>query len=283
MNKRKKGNVISALALLLSSCTAFVGDGESEMMNPRIQQKVKNGWSQSGNLITFNQNAGVVLQKEFPGAGNYTVQFGIGNTFTIAANGSPTAAPNAVIRPRALISWNIHGSQVEREVSVVNGTSVSGQAEGVTVRLFDGLFTGMAGVAGIRYPGLINVSKGIRPTPGQQAPIFYPDTGVLSTGPTVILDREITLAPTVSLEVDVPRGCTQVWVTAVDGANPPTVLTAAEIQVTALNSTALAAVASWFPLPPFWAQIPPTTDMIRITNFSAAKNINVSLIFGVDG
>lgn len=227
------------------------------------------GWSQSGTLITFNPNRAIVLQQQFPKAGNYTVQFGF-NT-----------PANALVRPKALISWNVKGNQVEREISPNNGTSVTGQAEAVIVKIYDDLRTGMLGTPGIAYTATINVTRGSRSVPGQQAPLFLPIDAQNPVGTPVTIDRAIVVASSTVASVPIPKGATQVWVYATDATTvaPPVPGTAI---VRFVDPTGAGVLASFYPNSQFWAQIVPTATEIRLAALGA-NAINYQVIFGIDG
>ncbi len=119
----------------------------------------KDGWQQGGALrVAFppDPNRRVSLQADFTksrqGAGLYTVQFQV-------------SRPEDIVVPdvTADIFWKVEGGAVQRTVSVSDGTSISGVAQGVNVQVRD---TTTAAPLGTRreYRVDIQVAPGTRPT-----------------------------------------------------------------------------------------------------------------------
>lgn len=227
----------------------------------------RDGWSASGTLRTFNPHIAVNLQKEFPVAGNYTVQFGVIRPPTIHN-----------IRPEAVVTWSVNGNDVVRRITIGNGTSITGQAESVNVRVFDSLVTGSPGIPGDEYIVSAQVVKGIRANPGQQSPIYVPNT-VLVGGVEQVVGAAIFLPAATTAVFTSPEGATQVIGLIQNG--PVTVLLDnTNLMMSAQNNIGL--LASWFPMPPQWVPLPPLTTRVAIHNRSAIA-LDVMALFGVDG
>jgi hypothetical protein len=103
---------------------------------------IMRGWGLSKDLVmgvsqpitvinpVFGDSSITKKVSDFPEAAQYTIQFGIfQDPNANATNGPPTC--------RATISWVTNGVQIQREVTIGNGTSISGSAEGVSIVLQD--------------------------------------------------------------------------------------------------------------------------------------------------
>jgi len=259
---------------------------EHDMQRPATRVKVVNtvftkgkevtAWSQSGNLVTFSPNNAVTMQKQFGEPGNYTVQFGLGSP------PGPAGSVAAVRRPKAVVQWSIEGNTVTRELTVLNGTSISGQASAVSVRLFDDLVTGMVGTAGGQYVGSIQVSKGLRA--GIQSPVFTPRAyQTVPGGVFVTTNGSIGVAAGVSVNVPIPEGAISVQVTASCDFSPPPVLTQADVQAVFVNEVG-APVSLWFPVPPDIVAVPSQATFLQLRHFAApAILVDFGVVFGIDG
>ena len=268
--------------LALSSCTGYVDepiesddDMNRKLMGRPIPVQVleDTGWAQSGNLITFDGSKGVTLQANFSSPGNYTVQFGVDRP----------APPNQNIptRPEALVTWKVAGNQIVRRLSVGNGAAISGQGEGVSVRLFDSAQTGWPGTPGLVYPGTISVTKGVRAST-QAPPVWQPirvsnpvaaPPAVISTGVVVIAAGATANFP------DVPEGATQLFVEVVaDAVIPLSIVNG----VIVLQQNPFVPTNIYYPFPGRWEPLVPGSTSVNVGNNTAAS-ITVSLLFGIEG
>lgn len=139
------------------------------------------GWSQSGQLTPGSSQSAVSLQAQFPLIGAYTVQLNIEDP-----NASLVVA-NEVVRAQAEIQWSVKGNTVTRLVDCVNGLSITGEAEAVSVRVVDRSIVTIANKQ--PYVVSINVAPGTRPSV-QQPPVFSADRqrldGGLASGGVVV-------------------------------------------------------------------------------------------------
>lgn len=151
------------------------GSGNEDAMG----DKYKQGWSSSGRLATRNNNVAVKLQALFPTIDTFTVQFGIGRNGTAGV----------VERPQAEVTWSVAGQQIVRRFDVLEGTSISGLAEGVTVRLYDQ--GGLTGTINASYLGTIAVAR------GQRAGTMRPSLNAMGWTPSVgpFVDGSIVSVP----------------------------------------------------------------------------------------
>lgn len=268
-------NLVCAIALVLLSisCTGYVDEPIEDDMKNSVPVKVIPGlfgWSQSGDLITQNPGAGVSLQAQFDEPGNYTVQFGI--------SAVPPAGLVNLIRPEAEITWRVRGNQINRTINVANGTSISGQAEAVSVRLFDSSVAAMGGAAGITYVGSIQIAKGIRAQSANQAPIFTPANIENPVGTPAVTTGSFIIAAGTSARIPIPEGATQMLVSITGSTFVPG---PASVTVTAQNS--LSSQLEYFPdFNPIWVPVPPLATRVNILNGLAAA-VRASCIFGIDG
>jgi hypothetical protein len=161
--------VLLWLSLGLIGCTYDTYDTDQFYSAEEVGAEMEKtgGWSASGELVTGGgDGAGVNLQAVFPNAGNYTLQFSVqrGDTY--------------IVRPTAEITWSVQGNSVNRLVSIGNGLSISGQAEGVSVRIYDSLTEnlGFDHWLGLPYLVSMQVVPGTRPNVGQPptySPVSY--------------------------------------------------------------------------------------------------------------
>ena len=267
--------LVCAIAfVLLAGCTGYIDEPiEVDDMGNITPVKIVpelSGWSQSGTLITQNSGAGVGLQAHFGEPGNYTVQFGI--------SAVPPAGLANLIRPEAEVTWRVKGNQIVRTINVANGTSISGQAEAVSVRLFDSSVAAMGGTAGIQYVGSIQVAKGIRAQAANQAPTFTPANIENPVGTPVVTTGSFIVAAGTSARVPIPEGAVQMLVAVTGSTFTPG---PASVTVTAQNS--LSSQLEYFPdFNPVWVPVPPLATRLNILNGLAA-GVRVSVIFGIDG
>lgn len=128
----------------------------------------KTAWSASGELVNDSEQT-VLLQAVFQETGAYTVQFAI--------NGKDLTNSFSSRKTRATVTWKVEGNTVQRVIDVVNGTSISGTAQGVTVEVED-LSTGSDKTP---YVVSVQVTKGTRPNvqqpPYQTVPRFTIEDG----------------------------------------------------------------------------------------------------------
>lgn len=230
------------------------------------------GWSTSGFITSQDgENSAVKLQAIFPKADNYSVQFSVGT-----GNGN-------LINPTAEIVWSLEGNSVRRLVSVINGLTVTGMAQGASVRVYDAVPTNMGPMGPqVTYPVGVQIAPGVRAAENQ------PPTLVISQAPEVpgansMLFGQSILAAGTNIDVQLPIGAGIISAyCTVSGFGVPTVITEADIQVLHYNSGGFT-LKSYDPRLLGFVPLGPDTTTIRIANFSAAGIYLVSLTFGIDG
>lgn len=145
---------LSLILGLFSGCAFEPATAEDEM-----NQNLK--WAQSGELVPGSLARSVSMQASFE-PGNYTIQFNVINPNTLQQ-------VDEYIRTRATITWNINGVYVTRTIDVVNGTSISGTAEAVNVRVFDD--SNIVSTDVVPYNVTVQATLGTRPS--VQQPPYY--------------------------------------------------------------------------------------------------------------
>ena len=270
--------VLAVTFVLLSGCTGYIDEPITDEDAMRTTAR-KNaipvhivpglvGWSQSGTLVTQSPGAGVTLQAIFHEPGNYTVQFGISSV--------PPAGLANLIRPEAEITWKVQGNQVTRVINVGDGTSITGQAEAVSVRLFDSSDASMGGTAGIPYVGSIQVTKGIRAQAANQAPMFVPTNIENPVGTSVVTTGSFIIANGTAARIPIPPGSVQMLV-GISGS----MFSPGNVIITEQNS--LSSQLEFTPdFSPVWVPVVPLATRVNMLNSSGAA-IRASCIFGIDG
>ncbi len=181
-------------------------------VNDLQKQAASGGWSKSGPLATLNSTLEASMQVQFPISGAYTIAFGIEE---------PEAVGGIFRITEAEIAWSVAGNTVRRRVTAGNGVSVTGNGEGVSVKLKD--YSINTGVGTTRpYVVHASVAPGVRPAKNQPPilttrtpePILLvggatsivqipPDAGVISA---MITAYAFTSASGIYVSVPIPEG-----------------------------------------------------------------------------
>jgi len=131
----------------------------------------KDGWAQSGELPGsggLSPANSITLQADFPDSNNYTVQFGV--------VGPDESASSGERKTQAIITWAVEGNHITRRIDVVNGTSITGTAQGCHVEVVDLSFHVNP------YTVSISIAKGSRPSV-QQPPYLTPNPAFIALDP----------------------------------------------------------------------------------------------------
>lgn len=219
------------------------------------------GWSASQTLQPgAGENEALYFQTKFPEIGAYTLQFYLDG---------PTINPLSTLirKAEALITWSIAGLHVSRRVSCVNGLSITGLAENVTVKVFD---TSLLLDAYPRDPYLVSLqaSKGTRPSV-QQPPTL--------DGPSISLDP----GPVVSADIPIPQDAGAISLfTTVTAASA---LAPEQVSVLMRNAGGIV-IREYSPLVNTeWVPLPPGASRIQLRSGVLAPVTNWALTFGIDG
>jgi len=257
---------------------AKLGPGHKELSN-QFRHLRKHGenpdgspiesWSKVGDLMTAsasNDKGSVSLQKQFPSAGQYTVQFDVVPI-------DPADPADGPIEARAIIQWVAGGNTITREVSIGSGVSVSGTANAVKVVAYDATSTGIDGRA---YQVSILVTKGVRSFTGQP-PLLVPP---FSTNPAV-------LGPNTFRDFDIPQdvGVISAMVIAGIGSHGTTASSIPEQQARVeQRGPGIVPILKAYDARNFqYVPVSPGATVIRVWNLSAALSISFSVSFGIDG
>jgi hypothetical protein len=249
--------VFSVLGFALSSCTfqtqdskSFSESSEGEDM-PRID-----GWSSSRVLLTVNDTN--ILQADFPEAGSYTLQFNVDTA------GIGKLIPDShTLRIWAEITWFVQGNTVQRQISPVNGVSISGNGQGVKaiIRMGDN--------ASAPVNTQILCSAGVRPG-GITPPTYQPADNFQIGGHT-------------SAQSDIPLniGAVSLWFTAYDLVTLREALPA-DYSVEQWNSVLVGSPNLAQCYPKLWQPLMSGADQLNVRNISA-NPIVFSFTYGIDG
>lgn len=256
--------------LIALMCLGCAWETDDEMPR-RPNYAGKDGWAQSGNLSTFNSDIGVKLQANFPEADSYTLQFGV-----IPPRVAGVIAPH---RPVASITWTVAGNQIERIITVGDGTSITGRGEGALVRVFDDLETGMVGTSGLPYPVTIELTKGVRASLSR--PTFQPKLVTPGAGPEALYSSELVLVPAGSATWNVPIGATELFVWARPSLNGAGALQPLDCRWLFPGGSP----GSFFaPISNEWVPVPPLATQILVINPAAAVgNAFTNIMWGIEG
>lgn len=221
---------------------------------------MRTSWGQSGTLTPGNQGQAVSMQATFEEFSNYTVQFNLTG---------PDINPSSTLirKAEAVVTWSIAGLFVSRRVSCVNGISITGTAEAVSVKVVD---ASLLLDAYPRDPYLVSIqaTKGTRPSI-QQPPTL--DT------PSVSLDA----GPVVSGDILIPQDAGAVSLfTTVTAASA---LTPEQVTVLIRNQGGIV-LREYSPLVnTSWVPLPAGATKLRLRSGVLAPVTNWAMTFGIDG
>lgn len=262
------------LTLFLLSCSQAIGTVEAQeneecMKGSQFLPKYQgvadvpdvplSGWSQSGQLETGNPNRAVNLQGKFPVIENYTVQFNLATPVTTGVR---------KVAAQAELIWSVQGNSVRRLISVYDGTSITGSAQAVSVKLFDDTRVAPP-VPAITYDGSIQVSKGTRGS-NKQPPYFALGNATVANGGSASFPIPDDIGA-ISLLVSV-------------GPQSPGFTIPPGFVIAEVIGSAIAQVRydprdyDWFPLNPG-----ATIVTVRIAAAAPATDYDVNVFLGIDG
>lgn len=226
------------------------------------------GWGIRGKLITGGgeDNNKVQLTKTFDQQMKaHTIMFdGMDNN---------VAGMPGIVITEAEILWSVNSVVVRRVISVQDGASITGIAQGVSVNVID-----RSALGGVH----VEYSVGITIAPGTRANIEQPPSllpfGVLSSGAAVNYAVSVAAGGTVTWTVPPNCGAVSAYLTA---HQPGVVLTDADFNVGMLVRGILARQFSLSGCNR-WVPLPPGCSTIVLTN-STGTAIRASCQLGIDG
>jgi hypothetical protein len=260
--------VIRTFALLtvlatLSACAAAPIDTATAdtMMAADPETPMAKTWATSGKLTTGGTGLGsgqpVTLQADNLDQldySYYTVMFDISS-----AVGSVSAVANVL--------WTVNGNQMLRQVSVGSGVEISGPASSIKVIVSDNTNANI-NTAGQVYSVTIAIAPGTRVSTSQ--PLLQdPGGGVY----------HLVAHATVNVPVPSDCGVIGMWISAATGAGITP-------DVSVIEQTTATVAAYQFGLDrqePIYVPIVPGTASIFVDNLDAVNNVNVSIVFAIDG
>lgn len=239
----------------------------------KLQQADGGGWSKSGNLLLGVPGTTLTMLADFPDSDDYTIQFGIAPNVN---NGA--FQQNALAE--ALITWSVAGNDVSRRISITNGISISGTAQGVKVVMMDVSTASDASLKGLPYAISCQVARGTRAAI-EQPPTLVPviEGGFIRLG-----------APDATVSVDVPipadAGAISYYATilARDGLGAPVPYVEGWVIVTQIGASMV--TEKDFRNPSGWIPLLPgaTSLQFKRENLpSPADSVLISVVFGIDG
>lgn len=237
------------------------GDGNIES-NYAQGAPPKDGWQQSGQLVTGNSDRIVMLQAAFPESGTYTVEIGV----------TPPLLQSRFFVAEAEIVWKVEGGFVRRVISVIDGATISGVGQAVSVTIRDvSIDPGAAIVLGETYTVYIQVARGSRPSVEQPPRLIRPS-------PSTLIYSVTSIGPTASQVFDVPEdaGVISVYI----GAANIVAATPTEFYAIMANPGQNVMIVKD---PVGWIPLVPGTNTVTLTNLDAVNNLIVTLIWGIDG
>lgn len=233
----------------------------------------KVGWSTSGRLRTGDRLRRVTIQADFPRAETYVLEFSKNNS----------AVPsNLPIRAEAIVSWSVEGNWVSRRISIANGTTIQGVAQGVRVAIID--VTAPNADTGLPLPNGVDYEVSVQVTPGSRGSNKFPPFLV----PAENWLRTLSLlSPTLTLPVPQDAGITSLLVEAIGvtaagivAINPGALIMIMEQNLVPITQLIVPGPSDHFP-------IMPGTDRVRLSmltaNQPALEFIQFTLFFGIDG
>ncbi len=247
--------------------------------NSQISQKNlanKKAWSNGGSLFSGTTRGDVHLQCDFESAPEfYTAQFSI--------------APITSVQQfcMAEVLWSVEGVTNRRLISVVNGASISGCGQAVSIRCFD-----LSAIGGgpEEYQVNIAVTKGTRGS-SNQPPVLggaadpEGNIGRFASPMTVLLPATATANRNLIND----SGTIAAYLAIAESNVVGGPLSTEDILVeyfAGLNGTGGRVFVGNLSYCNFWAPVPPGARSLSVTNRRTVipdENVQYSLMWGVDG
>jgi hypothetical protein len=199
-------------------------------------------------------------------AGVWTVQFAVSSS-------SDDLVPNAV----AKVQWNVDGNPIVRMMSLLDGVSITGVSDSVSVDVFDETTYLYETPNGFDY----TVSALIAPGPRAGAnnpPTYFPPNPDVNSYPGRF---SLPFGTTESIPIPKDAGLTSVNVT-VSVYGDPEILTEADVAVR-FRSFAGVLLKQWDPRFVDWVPIPPASHTLELVNNHASAMLIFGVSLGVDG
>ena len=214
------------------------------------------GTSREGTLICGNTLKEVTMQVDFDEAGPHTVQFDLTPpTRDILIGG--------VFIVEAIVDWKVGGNTISRRITPMDGMCITGNAEGVRVRVYDRTTDVVLAGSNEPYQVGMTVTKGARAT-SSMPPVWIPNPAV-----TLVAG---------STDVTVPDDIGANSVMVMSSAPPAPDVNAAIAQQRCSNALP-GLLAQWDPYGARFVPLDSNAAVIRMTAVAAYMKV----IFGIDG
>jgi hypothetical protein len=272
--------MIVAMALFAIGCTNPTSEDPMSVNEIPDNGMQFNGKSQP-NTLSIGQTQPVnALQASFPRASTYTVQFSV-----TPAQDVPTNMPNPEAT-EAIVNWVLDGNNISRRITVGNGISISGTAQGVNVQLLDVSKGGtLTPPATGKYQVTVSVTPGVRAN--EPIPVcLYPFGNVNATAYGAF---QLNANSTVLIPVPSDAGATSVQVLPSNISFPGVVtpgggLIIVEFFIVSSDGLTGVLTGGFDPtLEEGFVPLPPTCNMVQIRTRGVASPINFQVAFGIDG
>lgn len=235
----------------------------------------KSGWGQAGTLIAGDPHGQVTAQANLEEGGTMTAYFQV----------TPNPASNNPIYVAATVIWRIAGHEVVRKITVGNGSSITGVAEGVRIILTDATaaFVSQAPpsppITPVPYSVNVQFALGARGT-NKQPPVLIPSTldpsstGAQGQGGVFTVNA----AGTAVIPIDTTAGVISTYITVIsEGTNPAFGLYIADFMYNATRTKAYEPRQY-----PDWVPVTPGANFLRLGNADTSPAL-FSVTFGIDG
>lgn len=238
------------------------------------------GWSVGGALIVGENPFGLL-----PGPPRRQVQLQCRfdrqmQTHTIQFNGPDNnnlQVTGTGVRTQAEILWSVEGNVVRRVVDVLDGTSVSGEAQGVAINIYD--YSSVQTT--LTYQVACTVAPGVRGNSGQP-PTLRPVGLRASDGSLSPYSVNLTPGNVVTYTVPPNVGAISAIVQAINDAGAAS-LVDPEVIVRCLAPAGNILTRYGYNLTGTFQPLPANTAFIQVQNRHAADTINVNCVLGIEG
>ena len=200
-------------------------------------------------------------------------------THTIQFNGPDNNNLQVIgtgVRTQAEILWTVEGNIVRRVVDVLDGTAVSGEAQGVAINIYD--YSNVA--TNLTYQVACTVAPGVRGDSGQP-PTLRPLGTRASDGVVFTYGCNLVAANVVNYDVPPNVGAISACIQAINDAGAAALLDP-EVIISCLSPAGNVLTRYGNKLTGTFQPLPANTATISVRNRSA-DTINVNCVLGIEG
>lgn len=245
-----------------------------------VQVPAPFGWSVSGTL-GVGENPFDLL----PGPPRRQVQLSCSfarqmQTHTIQFNGPDNnnlQVTGTGVRTQAEILWSVGGNVVRRVIDVLDGSAISGEAEGVGINIYDYSSVG----TNLTYQVACTVAPGVRADSGQP-PTLRPVGRRTSDGLLFPYGANLTPGNVINYTVPPNVGAISALIQAINTVGVATLL-GPELIVTCLAPAGNILTRYGFTNTGTFQPLPANTAVISVQNRHAADTVMVNCVLGIEG